>query len=56
VPVVHTGDQPQLFKDSTPVVLEGRWDGDHFASDRIMIKHSEDYKTQHPDRLVGATQ
>jgi len=56
VPVVHSGDQPQLFKDSTPVVLEGRWDGDHFASDRIMIKHSEDYKTQHPDRLVGATQ
>ncbi|GAC1588806.1 MAG: hypothetical protein NVS3B21_04850 [Acidimicrobiales bacterium] len=56
VPVQHTGDQPQLFKDSTPVVLEGHWDGDHFASDRIMIKHSEDYKSQHRDRLSGATQ
>ena len=56
VHVVHTGDQPQLFKDSTPVVLEGRWDGEHFASDRIMIKHSEDYKTSHPDRVQGATQ
>jgi len=54
VDVVHTGDQPQLFKDSSPVVLEGRWDGDHFASDRIMIKHSGDYKTQHPDRVQGA--
>ncbi|GAC1315450.1 MAG: hypothetical protein NVSMB12_11040 [Acidimicrobiales bacterium] len=56
VPVTHTGDQPQLFKDATPVVLEGHWQGDVFASDRIMIKHSEDYKSQHPDRLNGATQ
>jgi len=56
VDVLHTGDQPQLFKESTPVVLEGRWDGTHFASDRIMVKHSEDYKSQHPDRLVGAAQ
>ncbi|MHB8467052.1 MAG: cytochrome c maturation protein CcmE [Acidimicrobiales bacterium] len=56
VAVVHTGDQPQLFKDSTPVVLEGHWAGDHFASDQIMIKHSADYKTQHPDRLSGTNQ
>ena len=56
VPVQHHGDQPQLFKDNTPVVLSGHWAGDHFASDQIMIKHSEDYKTQHPDRLKGATQ
>jgi len=61
VEVVHTGDPPQLFKDATPVVLEGHWvlggaGGDYFASDRIMIKHSEDYKAAHPDRLVGASQ
>lgn len=56
VNVVHTGDEPQLFKDSTPVVLEGHWQGDSYASDQIMIKHSEDYKAQHPDRLTGATQ
>ena len=56
VAIEHHGDQPQLFTDGTPVVLEGRWDGDHFASDRIMIKHSEDYKTQHPDRLSGTSQ
>ena len=61
VRVVHTGDPPQLFKDATPVVLEGHWvlagpAGDYFASDLIMIKHSEDYKAAHPDRLVGATQ
>ena len=56
VPVEHNGDQPQLFKDNTPVVLEGHWAGDHFASDLIMIKHSSDYKNQHPERLTGATQ
>jgi cytochrome c-type biogenesis protein CcmE len=56
VDVEHRGDQPQLFKEGTPVVLEGHWSGAFFASDRIMIKHSEDYKTQHPDRLTGAPQ
>jgi cytochrome c-type biogenesis protein CcmE len=56
VPVQHTGDEPQLFKDATPVVLDGHWAGTYFASDQIEIKHSEDYKTEHPDRLQGATQ
>ncbi len=56
VDVQHTGDQPQLFKDGTPVVLDGHWAGTYFASDQIEIKHSEDYKTAHPDRLKGATE
>jgi len=60
VPVVHTGPQPQLFKEGVPVVLEGHWspDGRYFASDTILVKHDEDYKTSHPDRLkqAGATQ
>ena len=60
VPVVHTGPQPQLFKAGVPVVLDGRWaaGGAWFASDTIEVKHDENYKTAHPDRLkqVGATQ
>jgi cytochrome c-type biogenesis protein CcmE len=56
VSVQHTGDQPQLFKDGTPVVLDGHWAGAYFASYQIEIKHSEDYKTEHPDRLQGATE
>src|SRR5579864_6291639 len=28
VPVVHSGPQPQLFKEGVPVVLEGRWSPD----------------------------
>jgi len=60
VPVVHRGAQPQLFKPGVPVVLEGHWspDGGYYASDTILVKHDENYKTSHPDRLkqAGATQ
>ncbi len=60
VPVVHTGAQPQLFKVGVPVVLDGRWSpgGAYFASDTIEVKHDENYKTSHSDRLkqAGATQ
>ncbi|HEV7862832.1 MAG TPA: cytochrome c maturation protein CcmE [Acidimicrobiia bacterium] len=42
--VFHHGDPPELFKDGAPVVCEGRWQGDSFASDRIMIKHGSEYK------------
>ena len=54
VPVVHTGGQPTgLFKDSIPVVLEGRWagDGDAYASDTIIVKHSETYRVENPARV-----
>jgi cytochrome c-type biogenesis protein CcmE len=60
VPIVHSGPQPQLFKPGVPVVLDGHWatGGAYFASDTIEVKHNEDYKTTHPDRLkqAGATQ
>ncbi len=42
--IVHKGDPPELFKDGAPVVCEGRWDGETFASDRIMIKHGSEYR------------
>ena len=54
VPVVHTGGQPTgLFKDSIPVVLEGRWadDGAAYASDKIIVKHSETYRAENPARV-----
>jgi cytochrome c-type biogenesis protein CcmE len=51
VPVVHHGDPPQLFKPGIPVVLEGRFEGGTYASDRIMVKHTADYVAQHPDRV-----
>ncbi|MBP9115995.1 MAG: cytochrome c maturation protein CcmE [Acidimicrobiia bacterium] len=48
VKVIHRGDPPQLFKDSAPVVCEGSWkkgsEGKIFESDRILIKHGNEYK------------
>ena len=54
VPIVHTGGQPTgLFRDSIPVVLEGHWSrsGDAYASDRIIVKHSETYRAENPSRV-----
>lgn len=51
VPVRHDGEIPQLFQPGIPVVLEGHWDGDVFASDRMLIKHSEVYVADNPDRV-----
>ena len=45
IPIVHSGDAPGLFKDGAPVVCEGRWSkGAAFNSDRILIKHGNQYK------------
>jgi cytochrome c-type biogenesis protein CcmE len=45
IPVRHEGDPPSLFKDGAPVVCEGNWSkGAAFDSDRILIKHGNEYK------------
>ncbi len=54
VDVVHTGPEPDLFSDGVPVVLEGRWSGDVFESDEILVKHDEVYVEEHEDRLREA--
>jgi cytochrome c-type biogenesis protein CcmE len=54
VDVVHRGDPPELFQPDIPVVLEGHWDGEVFASDRILVKHSSEYEAEHEDRLGEA--
>jgi cytochrome c-type biogenesis protein CcmE len=52
VAVVHRGDPPELFQPGIPVVLEGRWSeaDDSFESDRILVKHSEEYEAENPNR------
>jgi cytochrome c-type biogenesis protein CcmE len=52
--VVHNGDPPELFQPGIPVVLEGNWEGDVFASDRILVKHSSEYEAENEDRLQEA--
>jgi cytochrome c-type biogenesis protein CcmE len=53
--VKHQGDPPDLFQPGLPVVLEGHWstDGSFFASDRILVKHSADYKASNPDHVAS---
>lgn len=52
VPITHKGDPPELFQPGIPVVLEGRFVGDGFSSDRILVKHSETYVAENPDRVT----
>jgi cytochrome c-type biogenesis protein CcmE len=42
--VAHAGSPPQMFADCAPVVVEGQWDGDVFRSDRLLIKHGNEYE------------
>ena len=51
VGVRHQGDPPELFQPDIPVVLEGHWRGDHYSSDRIMVKHSSEYRAENPERV-----
>ena len=47
VVVHHNGaEPPPLSKPGLPVVLEGRWDpsGKWFDSERLLVKHTEDYR------------
>lgn len=45
IEVEHTGTPPQLFRDNVGVVVEGAWQGDHFATDTLIIKHDEEYRS-----------
>ena len=56
LPVEHRGDPPELFQPGLPVVLEGSFGGSRevFGSDRIIVKHSEQYEADNGDRLDDA--
>lgn len=50
--VRHIGDEPSdLFDVGQKVVVDGHWDGDAFQSRQILLKHSEEYVEENPDRL-----
>jgi cytochrome c-type biogenesis protein CcmE len=58
VPVEHAGTPPEMFRPGIPVVLEGHWSGEVFASDRMLIKHDESYESQddYQERINEADQ
>ena len=50
--VRHVGDEPSnLFALGEQVVVEGHWDGTVFQSHQILVKHSEEYVEENPDRV-----
>jgi cytochrome c-type biogenesis protein CcmE len=50
--VRHVGDEPSdLFELGIPVVAEGHWEGERFVSRQLLVKHSEAYVEDHPDRV-----
>lgn len=49
--VRHVGEEPtDLFEVGIPVVAEGRWDGDAFESQQLLVKHSEAYVADNNER------
>jgi len=53
VAVTNTGSPPQLFQPGIPVIVVGHFVGktDRFASDQILVKHSNSYIAAHPNRV-----
>lgn len=52
IPVDFIGAPPELFEEGIPVVVEGVYDGAEFDGDRILVKHSEEYVEDNPDRVT----
>jgi len=63
--VVHTGGVSDQFQPEVPVVIDGHWvrssayagvadDGWYFASDRMLVKHENDYRVENRDRIEDA--
>ena len=54
VPVTYQGEPGGIFKEGIPVVVEGRMQPDGtFAGDRILVKHTEQYRAKNPDHVEG---
>ncbi len=52
VAVRHVGEEPtDLFELSIPVVAEGHFENGVFVSRQLLIKHSESYVADNPDRI-----
>jgi cytochrome c-type biogenesis protein CcmE len=57
VSVENTGYPPQMFRPGLPVVLVGHFvgSGDLFASDQIMVKHSQSYVAVQPSQAKSSS-
>lgn len=46
IEVDNNGAPPQLFQGNAGAVVEGAWQGDHFVSDVLIVKHDEQYNAK----------
>lgn len=53
IPVVNTGEPPQLFQPDIPVVVVGHFSGAMFVSNQIIVDHSAQYIQAHPARVTA---
>ena len=44
VPVYAKSSPPQMFREGIGVVVEGSYDGGTFNADRVLVKHSNEYR------------
>ena len=54
VGIDNSSDPPDLFGPTIPVVVEGKWNGERFAGDKILVKHDEKYDEKNKDRIECA--
>ena len=50
IPVTFKGIPPDLFKEGSGVVAEGRFEGKSFVASNLLAKHDENYK---PPQMAG---
>lgn len=53
VPVSYEGEPAGKFQACVPVLVEGHMVNGTFLGDRIIVRHTEQYKEQNPNRVVG---
>ena len=55
IPVSYDGEPGGIFKEDIPVVVEGHMTGSTFTGERILVKHSNAYVQQNPERVKDYT-
>ena len=60
VPVHAVGTPPQMFQAGQGAVVEGRWENGVFRGERVMVKHSNEYRPpppgEHPKEVYKTLQ
>ena len=55
-PVNHYGAPPDLFRENSGVVIEGKFEEAVFMSDNVLIKHTEEYEPAEGTQAIDINQ